>query len=385
MEHDKADSISRIPLTFCITGLYVGGAERAMCELATRLDPKRFDIAVYSLQPRPEDDSRSCVPMLEKAGIPVFFLDMKSPWGFFGACRKLRKLLKERKPTIFLSFLFHANFLGRLAARFAGVEHILCGIRVAERRKGIGRLHLLLDRWTSGCVEKYVCVSNAVAEYSEKVAGIPKNKLVVIPNAVDVDEFRNATPADLTAEEVSPDSKKAIFIGRMDDQKGVDRLLKLAPDWLKSAPEWELLLVGDGPKHCELTDYYLQPFFDKVRYRIHFLGWRKDVPELLAASDLFVLPSRWEGMPNAVLQAMAAGLPIVSTSVEGVQELLGDLAEPQTAEIERFPERLLAVPQIEGLGERNHQRAAEQFSFDVAVSRYAALFETILEKIAPNR
>jgi hypothetical protein len=94
--------------------------------------------------------------MLEAAGIPVFFLDITGLWSLPGGFCKLRRLLKERRPDVFLSFLFHANVLGRLAARSVGVERILSGIRVAEKR---ANRHLTLDRWTSRFVEKYICVS----------------------------------------------------------------------------------------------------------------------------------------------------------------------------------------------------------------------------------
>ena len=358
-------------IALCITELHIGGAERALCDLAVRLDRDRFDVAVYSLQARPTDDARSCVPMLEAAGIPVFFLDMKGPWSFPSGFFKLRRLLKERKPDIFLSFLFHANFLGRLAARSVGVKHILSGIRVAEKK---AKWHLRLDRWTSRFVEKYVCVSQSVADFSETVGGLPRSKLVVIPNGVDVDRFKNAVKADLSAVGASPETKKAIFIGRFDYQKGVDRLLDLAPDWLERCPNWELLIVGGreqgtGNRKQEISSCSLLPPPSPL-----LLGWRSDIPELLAASDLLVLPSRWEGMPNVVLQAMAAGLPIVSTPVEGVTELLGDAAAEQIAEIDEFVERLIAVPQIPGLGKRNQERAAEHFSMEQTVAAYETLF-----------
>ncbi len=369
-------------IAFCITELYIGGAERALCELATRLDKNKFDVVVYSLQRRPADDAQSCVPMLEQAGIPVFFLDMKGPRSFFSGLFKLRCLLSERRPDLFLSFLFHANFLGRLAAWSVGVEHVLSGIRVAEKRN---RWHLTLDRWTSRLVEKYVCVSESVAEFSATVGGLPRSKLVVIPNAVEVRKFRNALKADLTGNRASTKSRKAIYVGRIDDQKGVDRLLDLAITWLAGSPVfWELLIVGDGPKQAELTDQWLRREFDVVRPWIHLLGWRGDVPELLAASDLFVLPSHWEGMPNVVLQAMAAGLPIVSTPVEGVSELLGDLAEEQVADFDNWAERLEKVPEISGLGELNRQRATDFFSWERIVSTYEALFGSILEKNEPK-
>ena len=124
------------------------------------------------------------------------------------------------------------------------------------------------------------------------------------------------------------------FVGRLEKQKGVNWLIESAPLWLAELPDCHLLLVGDGPMRATLESAAAASGLGE---RIHFAGWRADVPEILAASDLLVLPSAWEGMPNVVLEAMASRRPVVATDVEGVRELLGPGADLQTVPYERYP------------------------------------------------
>ncbi|MDR2441334.1 MAG: glycosyltransferase [Planctomycetaceae bacterium] len=358
-----------IKLAFCITELNIGGAERAICELAVRLDKTRFSVIVYSLQSPPNCESKSCVPILEAAEIPVRFLNMQGlqsfPAGFF----RLRKLLKEQQPAIFLSYLFHANFLGRLAAYSVGIKHIFSGIRVAEKK---AVWHLLLDRWTNQWVEKNICVSNSVAEFTETVGRLAKEKIVVIPNGIDV------IPIDKAWEKKS---NRVIFIGRLTYQKGLDWFLETTPDWLEQLPDWECWIVGDGEDYNRLINILRSQYYDLVRNRIRFLGWRSDILELLVTSNILVLPSRWEGMPNVVLQAMGVGLPIVATEVEGVSELLGENKTNQTCRFgdhKTMAERILTLATNSSLagylGNQNREQVQKFFSMDAVVRCYEELF-----------
>jgi glycosyltransferase involved in cell wall biosynthesis len=146
---------------------------------------------------------------------------------------------------------------------------------------------------------------------------------------------------------------------------------------IQKHPACELLLVGDGPDRESLQRAALQLGISSA----HFLGFRGDIPQLLAASDLYVLPSRWEGMPNVVLEAMASGRAIVATDVEGVREALGPNAKHQVVPLNDpsgFSERivtLLADSALrQRLGNANQQRAAEAFSFAAMVGAYEQLY-----------
>ena len=154
---------ARLRLALCITELEPGGAERALVRLATGLDRERFEPVVYCLAGQPAHDRASLVESLEEAGVETHCLDGRGARNAMSVLRRLTRLFRAHRPHVVQTFLFHANLLGRIAARRAGVPRVVCGIRVAERR---GRWRLWADRWTSGWVDMNVCVSQAVADFS---------------------------------------------------------------------------------------------------------------------------------------------------------------------------------------------------------------------------
>lgn len=366
-----------IRVALCITDLDVGGAERCLQHLAVGLDRGRFEPVVYCLGARPGNPRASCVEPIESAGIPVHCLGASRPWHFPGTLRRLTSLLISQQPQILQAFLFHANFLGRLAARRAKVPHVLAGIRVAERHS---LWHLWLDRWTRHLVDRHVCVSQSVADFSVRQVGLPRDRVVVIPNGIDP-QIASVAPIDLTELGIPSGSRAITFVGRLEPQKGLLWLLETAVDWLPRVPDCDLLLVGSGKQR--------ETLLRKARHlgiadRVHLAGWRADVPEILAASRMLVLPSRWEGMPNVVLQAMAVGLPVLATEAEGTKELLDELSGSQTAPYgatQVFAEKLVAIisdpAEAERLATGNRQRAVAAFSLARMVEAYENLWESL--------
>jgi glycosyltransferase involved in cell wall biosynthesis len=297
----------------------------------------------------------------------------------------MRRLFAHERPDLVQTFLFHANIIGRLAARLAGVPHVICAIRVAEWQS---RWHLWVDRLTSDLVDRYVCVSRSVARFSQVRGGLPRGKLTVIPNGIDLQRYPAQRPADLTRWGIAPGRKVVTFVGRLDRQKGVDWLLQTAPSWLSRLPDCDLLLVGTGPEESDLRQATAEMGIDR---RVHFSGWQPDVPAILAASHLLVLPSRWEGMPNVVLQAMATGLPVLATDVEGTGELLGDAADAQTARFGRsheFADQLIGLmadpARSAELGAKNRRRAEAHFAVERMVAAYQDLWRS-LASAKPDR
>lgn len=299
-----------VRIAFCITDLDAGGAERALVQIVTRLDRSLWEPRVFCLSGPGE-----LVGLLQKADIPVECLGAQRWWNF-GAVWGLARRLAIWKPALVQTFLFHANIAGRLAAKAAGVRPVICGIRVAERRS---RLHLWLDRATDWMVDHHVCVSDGVARFSIETGKLPADKVSVIPNGVDAEFFANARPADLAEFEIPNVSEVVLFVGRLDEQKAPEVALRafelLAPDRAAA----HLLFVGDGPLRAKLET---QVASARLSDRVHFAGRRADVANLMRASTCLLLTSCWEGMPNVVLEAMAAGLVVVSTQVEGITELI---------------------------------------------------------------
>ncbi|HET6324598.1 MAG TPA: glycosyltransferase [Planctomycetaceae bacterium] len=360
-------------IAFCITDLDAGGAERALVQIVTRLDRQRWEPHVFCL-----DAGGVLAPELRAAGIEVVCLGARRRRDVL-VVRPLYRHLVALRPAILQTFLFHANVIGRLAGTAARVPVIVSGIRVAEKRS---RARLWLDRVTDRLVTRHVCVSRDVADFSTTRGGLPHEKISVIPNGVDFERYANAAPAALTQFGVPHGSRVLLFVGRLDPQKGPLQLLEAAAELFLDHSDLQLVMVGDGPLATELRAWTV---FRSLETRIHFVGRQTDIAGLMRAADVFVLPSQWEGLPNVVLEAMAAGTPVVATEVEGVRDLL---TEGKTGTlVPRNGEFPLAQAIGRALGNREEVQAMavtaqsivkESFTWPLVAAEYERLYADLL-------
>jgi glycosyltransferase involved in cell wall biosynthesis len=363
-----------VAVALVITDLDVGGAERALAALATRLDPQRWRPGVFCL-----GEAGPLAEVVRRANLPCECLGVsrRNPVQAIG---RLARSLRRFAPQLVQSFMFHANLAARLAAPWAGSPWVVGGLRVAEHQK---KWHLMLDRLTAPLATGSVCVSQGVLRFSRDVARLNPSRLTVIPNGIDPVPFDRAPPLPRSMIGVPDDAHLALYVGRLDPQKGLPDLLNAAERVIAHRPDWHLALAGDGPHSGWLERQVAEraPLRDKV----HRLGPRDDVPSLLRSADLLVHPSLWEGMPNAVLEAMAARLPVVGTAVEGTEDLIvpgrtgwlvpaGDVAALSQALIEAAdsPERRRRF------GEAGRLRVETDFSLEATVSAYERLWAGIL-------
>ena len=372
---DKSN-LDRIRIAFVITELDVGGAERCLTRLVTGIDKTRFEPHVFSLWPRPASGEDSLVRAIESAGVPVRFLNARSVSRVWNSRNALKRAFQELRVDIVQNFLFRANVIGTSAARAAGVPEVLLGVRVADP----SCWRMWLEKRAARQAKRVVCVSDSVAEFAKRSWACGSEKLMVIPNGVDVGRYPADQPVDLTSLGIPAGRQALIAIGRLHRQKGFDWLLQLAPALLQKLPQHDLLIVGEGEERGTLTQ---QASNTEIAERIHFLGRRSDVPELLAASEALLLPSRWEGMPNVLLEAMASGLPVIATRAEGVEQLLGDDAAEQTVSFGADADFIEAVSRIvlggQDLGAKNRRRVEGHFSLAGMIRVYEHLYETLAE------
>lgn len=284
----------RHKILFLITELDPGGAEKQLFHLATGLDRDRFEPRVLCLR-----GFGAVGEALLKAGIPAESLGMNRKWDV-GAPFRLKKKLRESTPDILHSFLFHANMLGRLVARRAGVKVVIGSVRVCETR----RHHLLWDRLTQGQMDCETCVCEAVREYTEREAGVDPSRLVTIPSGVELPDLAG----------LDRSRPVALFVGRLEEQKDVKTLLAAWPLVRKRVPAARLSIVGRGPLEAGLRALGVEG--------VDWHGFQADVAPHWRTARALVLPSLWEGLPNAVLEAMSWALPVVATSVGGSPELV---------------------------------------------------------------
>ena len=368
----------QIRVALIITELEPGGAERMLTELAKGLDRRRFAVRVYVLSGPPPVARAVLSRELQAAGVAVEFFGARKLWHFPGVVRRLTHALRAWQPDVVQGFLFHANVVAAVACRRAGIEHVVWGIRVAERGR---RWHFWLLQRLADRAERIVCVSRGVAEFMHS-RGFPPKSIEVIPNGVDLATIDQAAPIELASLGVRPRRKALVFVGRFDRQKGTDWLLQVCPRLFEVLPMHDLLMVGSGPQEKQLRRLASQ---SSAAGRVHFLGWRGDVPSILKACDLLLVPSRWEGMPNVVLEAMVCGIPVLATPVEGIEELLGEGMPFQTSELksEVFCQtalRLASDGVLRGrLGNENCARVEQHFTLAAMVQSYERLYQRLVE------
>ena len=245
-----------------------------------------------------------------------------------------------------------------------------------------------VDRFLAGWTDRVVGNSEAVVEFYRQV-GIPSAKLAMIPSGIADDEPPpGVDPAEVRRSLGLPeDAPLALFVGRLAEQKGVADLLAAIDILQHVRPDLRTLIVGDGPLR-ERLEAMARAFRLVDSGRALFLGHRSDVPRLLAAADILVLPSLYEGLPNVVLEAMRFRKPVVATAAPGTTEvvvadetgLLVPMRNPPA--LAQAIRRVVADPSLaRRLGEAGRVRVEAEFGVDRMVHRFAALYEALaLEK-----
>ena len=343
-----------MPIMLGITELNVGGAEKSLVELARRLDPARWRPRVVSLQkigPLGEE--------LQQAGIPVESLEMSSATDFFRAKRQWIKSIERDRPAALLTFLFHANIVGRLVARSAGIPH-LSGVRVAEEG---ARWHLALDRWTARPGDRYVAVSQYVASWTKR--NTPQANVMTIPNGIELTRMEQAPRIDASRWGIRPNERVLLWMGRMERQKdvlaAVGALVPLAA--LLDSSRTKVVLVGDGGERAAAEKLMMS---SGLMRSVVFVGTTDDPLGWHQRSDGLLITSRWEGMPNVVLEAMGAGKPVISTRFGGADELIVDGHTGWLADRRQLTESIRAwvhdPTEAKRRGERGRQRVAEEYT-----------------------
>jgi glycosyltransferase involved in cell wall biosynthesis len=225
-----------------------------------------------------------------------------------------------------------------------------------------------------------IAVSQAIATSLEDALGWPPRKIEVIRNGIDVERFRGTADRGLHRN-LAAGSDDLVFltVARLDRQKGVDVLLRA----VQSVYGARFVIVGAGDERAQL-EHAAETL--GVRERVLFLGPRDDVPALLAASDAFVLPSRFEGTPLALLEAMAAGKPVVASAIPGTDEIVADgetglLVRPNDSDaLAAALRRVVSDPGLRArLGAAAGRHAAAAHSAAASTRRVEAVYETLLQ------
>jgi len=259
------------------------------------------------------------------SGVAVANLGMRSMWDPRGAIRLLR-LVHRWRPDIVHTRTIRADLLGRAAAG-AGVPVVNNVVNLYPQdcivRLGpvVGRAVMAIARATRGAARMFVANARAVADNARDAFAVPQERIHVVYDGLLLDEWERAAPADLARHGIGPSERMCLTVARLHPQKGIEDLVAAASLVAARRDDVRFVVAGDGPESKTLTELVRAAGLERS---VILLGERRDVPNLMARADLFVLPSRFEGLPSAIIEAMAAGRAVVATAIAGVPEMVDE-------------------------------------------------------------
>jgi len=294
-----------------ITGLNVGGTEKTLLRTLPLLN-NNFDNRVCCIIGRGIIGEE-----LLKKGVTVDYLDFKNIFDL-GVIFRFKGVIDSFQPDLLVTYLIHADLFGRIFGKLFGIKNVVCSERGSLLNWEWMRV---VDKWTSFLVDKYIVQTEVAKNKLSRQLGLPIDKFIVIPNVVDLkeDEFKLNIKGKKIKLGLNVTNINMICVGNLRIGKGHKFLLEAFENVFKTNKNVNLLIVGDGDQKDSLINQ-IKKYHSKDN--IYFLGQRNDVKELLKISDIFVLATEAEGMSNAILEAMASGLPVITTDILENKELI---------------------------------------------------------------
>lgn len=366
----------KIRVLFVVNGFSIGGGEIKLLELIREITdkyPEGFICSVCSV-----GIDGPLRPQFESLGLKTEVFLKSGPYDV-SQIFKLVKLIHNERIDIVQTTLFYADVIGTYAAKLAGIRHILSWEAVTQP---YSLKHLYAYRLASKWFSLSIAVSHAIEKQVVINRHVSSKKACTIQYGVDVNLFSPAKEQWLKRELGIKNNKVLIgTVARLTEQKGHRYLISAIPEILKDHPDVHFILIGDGPLREDLSKLASSL---NVNSSVCFLGFRNDIPELLQNLDLFVLPSLYEGLPNVVLEAMASGLPVIATAVDGTPEAVlngetGMLVPAcQSEALSTAINAILSDPQkMKNMGKAGRKRVERHFSLSGQVDQFVQLYNSL--------
>jgi len=365
-----------------ITGLGAGGAEKVLYRLLVHQDRTRWPSVVISLTDRGELGDQ-----IEALGVPVLAVDMQPGRFSISGYRRLVHILREHRPDVVQTWMYHANLVGGLAARLVGVRRVVWGLRHSTLDPAVDKRSTIavarLGAWTSRWIPRFiVCCSQATYD-SHLAAGYDHERMVLIPNGYDLIRFQPASQAPERLREalgLHPGRRLIGMAARHHPQKDHVTLLKAAAMLFQTRPDVDLALCGSGmdaSNEALMADIAAMDVGD----RVHLMGEMRDMPAFFGGLDLSTLSSsHGEGFPNVIAESMACATPVVATAVGDSAEIIGEEgwivppSDPEALAGAWLEALALSPEEREKLGFKARTRIRERFSIQSMVARYEELY-----------
>ena len=357
----------QIPVAVFLTRFDPGGTERQMIELIRRINPNRFKVHVVCTHRDGTWLARATERAASVVAFPIFGFARAATLAQLAA---FARWCRREQIGVVHTCDFYTNVFGLPGALLAGVP-----VRIGSRRelnpdKTRGQLWVQRQAYRAATA---IVANSAAARTALEQEGHASSSIAVIPNGLDLSTYPSAGAAT-----TSRPPRTVITVANLRPEKDHDTLIAAAAAIASSFPAVTFQIVGDGPERSRLEARVAQRGLSD---RIVFLGHREDVPALLAQADVFVLPSRSEAFPNGVLEAMAAGLPVIAGAVGGLPELVdhgrtGILVEPGRPAVlaAALGELLTDRHKAARLGRAARAHVVERYSFDRMTDAFEELY-----------
>lgn len=368
---------------FVITSMPVGGAETLLVNMMRRMNSSLIEPEVVCLkEPGPLGEEIS-------NEFPVHSQFLSGKWDFRVLPRLVRLMHQRRIDTMITVGAGDKMFWGRLAAHVAGVPVIASALHSTGWPDGVGRMNRILTPIT----DQFIAVADSHGKFLRDFEKFPASKVRVIRNGVDCQRF---APSDLARQEIrselglAPETPLIGIVAALRSEKNHQMFVRAAAKLRSQHPHAHWLIVGDGPERgtIEKLSSELQ-----IGDRLHLLGTRYDTPRLVAAMDLFALCSLNEASPVSILEALASGVPVVSTDVGSISESIlpgqtGLLVHSEDLDaMATAIDKLLSDPQLrESMGRQGRQLVLETGSLEAMVEGYQRMaIEAYDARVKPHR
>lgn len=370
----------RIFVLHVITGLEGGGAEGALYRLCKHAKSD-CSMMVISLMGEGVYGAK-----LRASGVEVIALGMKSPLSMPSVLWRLCRILRQRKPDVMQTWMYHADLIGGLAGRLVGLP-VCWGIRLANLDNGTKRstkMVALACGWLSRWVPDHAisCSERAIQSHRNYGYRVP---ITVVPNGYELSHWKTASSNPLKREDVGLSERDVVIVhaARAHSQKDHAGLARAFSGACEENAGLRLILCGTGLE-AESDYFKALPFSAEARKAIRPLGARDDLPRLWGAADFFVLSSIVEGFPNVVAEAMASGLPAVVTDVGDAALIVGDTgmvvppADPPALTAAMLQMAAMPRERRRQLGLAAVQRVEENYTIERMVDGFMSVWRSVL-------
>ncbi|MDO8525691.1 MAG: glycosyltransferase [Candidatus Omnitrophota bacterium] len=293
-----------------------GGAEIGLLTTLRNIDRSRFECLVVSIEKKGALGGE-----IEKMGIRVIYLNSAARIFNLGLVKKIASILRQERPDVLHTSLFYANFFGRLAAFFHKAPVLVSEERSMYTEKRF--YHIIIDNLLSHMTDRIITCSKSVTDFTLRQEKISADKFHLIYNAVDAARFR-VSRAKMDMRLILGLGAGDFIIGSVGSlipKKGHRFLIEAFAALQKDIRPAKLVIAGDGESRGDLVKMAADL---GVGSEALFLGFRYDIPEIMKAMDIFVLPSLQEGFPRAIVEAMYMGLPVIASNISGIPEIISD-------------------------------------------------------------